>query len=54
MKIVSSYSVMFCFMVAFFTTTCKLCDLDYKLGPFDCPTYKRIYIIYKNFGWRAS
>ena len=50
MKIVRSYSAMFCFMVvivAFFTTTCKSCDLDYKLGPFDCPTYKRIYIIYK-------
>ena len=50
MKIVSSYSAMFCFMfmiVAFFTTTWGSCDLDYKFGPFDCPTYKRIYIIYK-------
>ena len=50
MKIVSSYSAMFCFMfmiVAFFTTTCKSCDFDDKLGPVDCPVYKRIHLIYK-------
>ena len=41
---------MFCFMfmiVAFFTTTCKSCDFDDKLGPVDCPVYKRIHLIYK-------
>ena len=50
MKTVSGYSAMFCFMfmiVAFFTTTCRSCDLDYKLRPFDCPAYKRIYFTYK-------
>ena len=50
MKIVSSYSAMFCSMfmiVAFFTTTCKSCELDYKLRPFGCPEYKRVYLIYK-------
>ena len=50
MKTVSGYSALFCFMfmiVAFFTTTCKSYDLDYKLRPFDCPEYKRIYFIYK-------
>ena len=50
MKIVSSYSAMFCSMfmiVAFFTTTCKSCELDDKLGPVDCPVYKRIHLIYK-------
>ena len=50
MKIVSSYSAMFFFMfmiVAFFTATCKSCDFDNKLGPVDCPVYKRIHLIYK-------
>ena len=50
MKIVSSYSVMFCFMfmiAAFFTTTWGSCDLDYKLGISGCPAYKRMYSIYK-------
>ena len=50
MKIVCSYSVMFCFMfmiVAFFITTCKSCDLGYKFGSYGCPSYRQIYIIYK-------
>ena len=50
MKIVSSYSAMFCFIfmiVAFFTTICKSCELDYKHRPFGCPEYKRVYLIYK-------
>ena len=50
MKTASSYSAMFCFMfmiVAFFTTTCKSCDLNYKLRLVDCPVYKRIHLIYK-------
>ena len=34
-------------IVAFFTTTCKSCDFDYKLGPFGCPEYKQVYLIYK-------
>ena len=49
MKIASSYSAVFCFMLiaAFINTTWGSCDLDYKLRPFDCPAYKRIYFIYK-------
>ena len=50
MKIVSSYIAMFCFMfiiVAFFTTTCKSCDYDSKLGPVDCPANKQIHLTYK-------
>ena len=49
MRIASSYSAMFCFMLiaAFINTTWGSCDLDYKLRPLDCPAYKRMYFIYK-------
>ena len=49
MKIASTYSAVFCFMMiaAFINTTWGSCDLDYKLRPSDCPAYKRIYFIYK-------
>ena len=49
MKIGSTYSAVFCFMMvaAFINTTWGSCDLDYKLRPFDCPAYKRIYFTYK-------
>ena len=49
MRIASSYSAMFCFMLiaAFINTTWGSCDLDYKLRPLGCPAYKRMYFIYK-------
>ena len=51
MKIVGSCRAMYCFMfigiMAFVNTAWGLCELDYKLGVFGCPVYKRIYPIYK-------
>ena len=51
MKIVGSYKAMYCFMfigiMAFVRTAWGSCELDYELGVFGCPVYKRIYPIYK-------
>ena len=42
---------MYCFMfigiMAFVNAASGSCELDYKLGVFGCPEYKRIYPIYK-------
>ena len=50
-KMVGSYSAMYCFMLmgimAFVNTAWGECELDYKFELFGCPLYKRIYPIYK-------
>ena len=46
MKIVGSYSAMYCFMFIAWPAWGS-CEPDYKLGMFDCPVYKKIYPIYK-------
>ena len=50
-KMVGSYSAMYCFMLmgimAFVNTAWGECELDYTFELFGCPLYKRIYPIYK-------
>ena len=51
MKIVGSYSAMYSFIfigiMAFVNPAWGSCELDYKLGMFGCPVYKKVYPIYK-------
>ena len=48
MKIVGSYSaMMFIGIMAFVNPGWGSYELDYKLGMFGCPVYKKIYPIYK-------